>query len=118
MLTVLEGPESGDDVEAVVDGVASATALAEDLPVLESGDDVFDACPDPMVRPMVVVVDDSAGVVASRVGDRADGAVSAVTEDDMTIDQVGHGVAGHDDVVAVAGPAQADGKPPVAGERR
>jgi hypothetical protein len=79
------------------------------LPVFESCDDVLDACSDPTVRPIVVVVDDSAGVVASRGGDRGDAAVSAVTENDMTTDLSGHGVAGHDDVVAVAGPARADG---------
>jgi hypothetical protein len=39
----LEVPESGDDVEAVVNGFATASALSEDLPVFESGDDVFDA---------------------------------------------------------------------------
>ena len=106
---VLVVPEFGDDVEAVVDGVAPARALAEDLPVFESCDDVLDACFDPAVRPIVVVVDDSAGVVASRVGDRGDAAVSAVTEDYTTTDQVGQGMASHDDVVAVAGPARADG---------
>ena len=96
-------------MEVVVDGVASATALAEDLAVFESGDDVLDACPDPTVRPVVVVVDDPASVVRSRGGDRADAAVSAVTEDDMTVEEVSHGMAGHDDVVAVTGPAWADG---------
>ena len=89
---VLEVRESGDDVEAVVDGVVPARALAEDLPVFESCGDVLDACSDPAVRPIVVVVDDWAGVVASRGGDRGDAAVSAVTEDDMTTDQVGHGM--------------------------
>jgi hypothetical protein len=106
---VLEVPESGDDVEVVVDGVASATAMAEDLPVFETGDDMLDTCPDPTVRPVVVVVDDPASVVTSGSGDRADAAVSAVTEDDMSIEQLCHGVAGHDDVVAVAEPAWADG---------
>ncbi len=37
-----EVPESGDDVDAVVDGVAAAAALTEDLPVFEAADDVFD----------------------------------------------------------------------------
>jgi len=109
---ILEVPESGDDVEAVVDGVASAAALLQYLPVFESGDDVLGAGPDPAVRPVVVVVDDLASAVSSRGGDRADAAVSAVAEYDMAIDQVSHGVAGHDDVVAVAGPAWADGSHP------
>jgi hypothetical protein len=60
---VVEVPESGDDVEVVVDGVASATALAGDLPVFESGDDMLDMCPDPTVRPVVVDVSDPASVV-------------------------------------------------------
>lgn len=38
-----EVPESGDDLDAVVDGVAAAAALTEDLPVFEAADDVFDA---------------------------------------------------------------------------
>jgi hypothetical protein len=68
----LEVSEFGDDVVAVVDGVASAAALAQDLPVFELGDDVFDARCDPAVRTVAVVVDDSAGVVASWGGDRGD----------------------------------------------
>jgi hypothetical protein len=32
----------------------------------------------------------------------------------MTVEDVGHGVAGHDDVVAVAGPAWAEGNDPAA----
>ncbi|MGH3633709.1 hypothetical protein [Mycobacterium sp.] len=39
----------------MVDGVASAAALSQYLPVLESGDDVFDAGPDAAVCPVVVV---------------------------------------------------------------
>ena len=73
----LEVLESGDDVEAVVDGLAAAAALPQYLPVLEPGDDVFDAGPDPPVHPVVVIADDPAGVVASRGGDRRDGAVAA-----------------------------------------
>jgi hypothetical protein len=40
-------------------------------------------------------------------GDRRDAAVSAVAKDDTTIEQQRHGVAGHDDVVAVTWPALA-----------
>jgi hypothetical protein len=57
----LEVPESGDDSEAVVDGVASSAALAQYLPVFESGDDVFDAGSDASVIAVVVVVDDAGG---------------------------------------------------------
>jgi hypothetical protein len=57
---VLEVPESGDVVEAVGDGAASA-ALLQYLSVVESGDDVFDAGPDPGVHPVVAVVDGAAG---------------------------------------------------------
>jgi hypothetical protein len=46
----LEVPESGDDLEAVVDGVAAASALSEDLPVFEPGDRMFDAGADAPVR--------------------------------------------------------------------
>ena len=82
-----EVPESGDDLEAVVDGVAAAAALAKYLPVLEPGDDVLDAGPEPAMRPVVVVADDTAGVVASRGGDRCDAAVCAVAEGDTAIEQ-------------------------------
>jgi hypothetical protein len=42
-------------------------------------------------------------------GDRGDAAVSAVAQDwPGAVEQMGDGVAGHDDVVAVAGPAAAD----------
>jgi len=51
------------------------------LRVLEPGEDVFDAGSDPAVRPVVLVADDRAGVVAVRCGDGVDGAVAAVTED-------------------------------------
>ena len=63
----LEVPESGDDVEVVVDGLAAAAALSEDLPVFEPGEDVLDADPDPTVRSVVLVVDDPACVVTSGV---------------------------------------------------
>lgn len=54
-------------MEAVVDGGVAAAALPQYLPVLEPGDDVFDAGPDPLVHPVVVVADDPAGVLAARV---------------------------------------------------
>ncbi len=91
-------------MEAVVDGLASAAALAQDLPVFEPGDDVFDAGADAAVCSVEVVVDDVPGVVARRCGDGVDAAVAAVAEDDAPAgEQVRNGVAGHD-VVAVAGP--------------
>jgi hypothetical protein len=65
----LEVPESGDDLEAVVDGVAGAAALPQYLPVFESGDDVFEAGSDAGVSPVVLVADDAAGVVASGCGE-------------------------------------------------
>jgi hypothetical protein len=40
-----------------------------------------------------------------RGGNRRDAAVSAVSQDDTTIEQLDHSVAGHDDVVAVTRPA-------------
>jgi hypothetical protein len=51
LIVDLDVPESGDDVEAVVDGVSASAALPHYLPVLEPGDDAFDAGPDPTVRP-------------------------------------------------------------------
>jgi hypothetical protein len=36
-------PESGDDLEAVVNGLGAAAALPLYVPVFEPGDDVFDA---------------------------------------------------------------------------
>jgi hypothetical protein len=83
--------------------------LPQYLPVFEPGDDVLDAGPDPAVHAVVVVVDDPADVVAARCGDGRDAAISAVAEDDTIIEQLHHGVAGHDDVLAVAGPAAAPG---------
>jgi hypothetical protein len=77
------------------------------LPAVEPGDDVLDAGCDAVVCPAVVVVDDGAGGVASRGGDGRGAAVSAVAEDDTTTEQMLHGVAGHDDVVAVIWPAVA-----------
>ena len=58
MSTGLEVPESGDDVEAVVDGLAASSALSQDLPVFERGGDVFDAGADTPVFAVVVVADD------------------------------------------------------------
>ena len=82
--------------------------LRKYLPVFESGDDVFDAGPDPAVRPVVVMADDPAGVIATRRSDRRDAAVAAVTEDLLpAVEEVRDGCAGDDDVVAVTGPALA-----------
>jgi hypothetical protein len=92
-------------VEAVVDRPAAAAALTQYLPVFELGDDVFDAGSDPAVSLVVVVADDPTVDSAARTGDRVDATVFAVAEDDTAIEQLGHGVAGHDDVVAVGGPA-------------
>jgi len=39
----LEVPESANDLHGLVDGVAAPAALSQYLPVLEPGDDVFDA---------------------------------------------------------------------------
>jgi hypothetical protein len=57
-------PESCDILEAVVDGLAAATGLTQDVPVFEAGGDVFDASADAVVFAVVVVVDDPAAVVA------------------------------------------------------
>ena len=54
----------------MVEGVASAAALTQYLPVFEPGDDVFDTGPDVLVCTVVVVADDPAGLV----GQRAQGA--------------------------------------------
>ncbi len=97
---------SGDDLEAVVDCVAAVPALAQYLPVFESGDYVFDAGPHPPVHPVVVVADDPAGVVATRCGDGGDAAVAAVAEDRSVAGEALDGVAGDHDAVAVAGPGQ------------
>jgi hypothetical protein len=67
-------------LEAVVDGVGARAALAQDLPILESGDDVFDAGPESVVCPGAVVADDLAGCVAGRGGDRCDAGVFAGAE--------------------------------------
>jgi hypothetical protein len=64
LLVVIEIPECGDDLEAVLDWLRAAAALPQDLPVVESGDDVFDVGPDPVVCPVVIFADDLAGVVA------------------------------------------------------
>jgi hypothetical protein len=58
-------PESGDGLVAVIDGVAAAaTTSPQYLPGFEPGDDGFDARPDP-ARPVAVVADDPAGMVAA-----------------------------------------------------
>jgi hypothetical protein len=81
LLAGLEVPESGDDLKAVIDGVAAAAASPQYLAVLEPGDDVLNAGPDPAVHPVGVVADDPAAVVASRGDDLGDAAVAAVAED-------------------------------------
>ncbi|MCV6985954.1 hypothetical protein H7H78_11080 [Mycobacterium shinjukuense] len=43
----------------MVDGFAVASALSQDLPVLDPGDDVVNAGCDPAVRPVAVVADDA-----------------------------------------------------------
>ena len=60
-------------MEAVVDGLAAAAALPQDLPVFESGDDVFDTGTDAAMLSVVVVADDAPGVVAGRCADRGGG---------------------------------------------
>jgi hypothetical protein len=43
-------------------------------------------------------------------GDRVDAAVSAVAQDwPGAVEQMGDGAAGHDDIIAVTGPARANG---------
>lgn len=80
--------------------MAAAVALTQDLPVFETGDDLLDT--GAAVCAVVVVVDDPSAVVAPWTGDGGDGAVSAVAQDDPTIEALCHGVAGtEDDVVAV-----------------
>jgi hypothetical protein len=109
LIVGLEVPESCDDLGVVVDSLAAAAALTQDVPVFEAGDDVLDAGADAAVFAVVVVVDDPAAVVALWTGDGGVGAVSAVAQDDTTIEQRRHGVAGNDDVVAVTWPALAGG---------
>jgi hypothetical protein len=70
----LEVPQAGDDLQAVVDGVASPAALLEDLPVFESGDDMFDAGSDAPVASVATVLNDTAGRVAAFAGDGVDAA--------------------------------------------
>jgi hypothetical protein len=94
-------------LEAVVDGLAWAAVLTRYLPVFEPGDDVLDPGSDAAVGSVVAVVDDAAGVVASGCGDRRNAAVAAVTKNVVASGRVRRGVAGHDDVVAVARPASA-----------
>jgi hypothetical protein len=103
----LRVPESGDDLEAVVDGLAAAAALPQYLPVLESSDDVLDAGPNAAVRPLVVVIDGATSLVAARCDDRSDPAMPAIAKNDTTIEQRHHGMASDDGIVAVTGPAAA-----------
>jgi hypothetical protein len=70
LAVAFEVPESGDDLKAVFDGVAAATALTKDLPVFEPGDDMFDAGMNAAVVSPAVVAGDAAGFVAARRGDR------------------------------------------------
>ena len=68
----------------MVDGVAASAALAalaEYLPVFESGDDVFDACCDTTVSPVAVVADDRAGAISPGCGDHGGPAVATVAVD-------------------------------------
>jgi hypothetical protein len=51
----------------VVDGVAVAVVLPQFLSVVERRDEMFDACPDPAVRPVVVIADGPPGGVAQGV---------------------------------------------------
>lgn len=96
-------------MEAVVDGLAAAAALAQDLAVFEPGDDVFDTGSDAAMLSVVLVADDAPGAVADGCGDGVDAAVAAVTEDDTrTADQVPDRCPRERDVVAVAGPAVPD----------
>nr|WP_240316609.1 hypothetical protein [Mycobacterium persicum] len=83
-----EVPESSDDLEVLVDGVAVAAALSKDLPVFESGDDMFDAGSDFAVRSVGVVADDESGVVACWAVDRGDAAASAVAEGLVVAEQM------------------------------
>ncbi len=108
----LEGPESRDDLEAVVDGLAAVSTLSQYLPIFEPGDDVLDAGADTAVLPVVGIVDDPAAVVALWADDDSDAAVSAIAQDDTVIGQVHNGAAGDDDVVAVTWPALADNDHP------
>ena len=69
----------------------------------------FDAGPDAAVFSPMLIADDPAGAVASGCGDRVDFAVAAVAEYfSVAGESMRDGVAGDDDVVAVAGPAAAD----------
>lgn len=84
----LEVPESRDDLEAVVDGLAAVSTLSQYLPIFEPGDDVLDAGADTAVLPVVGIVDDPAAVVALWADDDSDAAVSAIAQDD-TVDRAG-----------------------------
>jgi hypothetical protein len=109
----LEVPESGDDSMGLVDGVAAAAALTQNLPVFESGDHVLDAGCDPAALPVMVVGHGASGLVASRCGDGWDAEVAAVPEDpSAAVEQVRDGVAGGHDFVAVVGPSTGRARQP------
>jgi hypothetical protein len=80
LAVAFEVPESGDDLRRWLMALP-ATALTKDLPVFEPGDDMFDAGTNAAVVSRVVVVDDAAGFVAARRGDRWDAAVAPVAGD-------------------------------------
>lgn len=63
MVVGREVPESGDDLEVVVDGVAAAAALPQYFPVFQSGDDGFDAGSDLPMQSVVVVADGPATMI-------------------------------------------------------
>jgi len=48
--------EAGDAEDGVVDAVAFEAAVAEDLPVLHAGEDVFDAGADLLMGVVVVLL--------------------------------------------------------------
>src|ERR1700733_1697827 len=88
----------------LVDGVAAAAALTQNLPVFESGDHVLDAGCDPAALPVMVVGHGASGLVASRCGDGWDAEVAAVPEDpSAAVEQVRDGVAGGHDFVSGVG---------------
>lgn len=93
----------------MVDGLIWAATLSQDLPVVSAGGDVFDVGADAPVFSVVVVVDDSAVGSAAWSGGGVDSVMAAIAEDwPAAVQWRGHGVAGHDDIVAVARPAVTD----------
>jgi hypothetical protein len=68
LIAGLEVPESGDDLEGAVIGLAAAAALPKYLPVLRAGDDVVDAGTEPANAPVMVVENFPAGDFAPRRG--------------------------------------------------